>query len=288
MTTAEQQRASTGSGEAGPLTGAIVMTVGLILTGFAVAAANGVFGGPGSIGAEESIASTPTLLGPAGTAFSIWSLIYLGLLAFTVWLWLPSGRRSVRATDIRWLAFASLLLNAGWILVTRLDWVWVAVAVIAVLLLALIAIVKLLADTPPHNAAEVVLVDWVFGLYLGWVSVAVVANITQALVNSDVTAAGPLDTVLAIVLLVVVGAIAFLITATVRFAVPVLLAMAWGTAWIGAARFGEEVPSTVVGVVAYAVAAAILVLAVARIAGGEYRRYGKPATPVGPAASPTP
>ena len=65
---------------------------------------------------EESsggaLAADATLLAPAGPAFAIWTPIYLGLAAYTVWQWLPEQATDRRHRAIGWLAAASMVLNA--------------------------------------------------------------------------------------------------------------------------------------------------------------------------------
>ena len=79
----------------------------------------GTLVGVGVIGTrvEESsggaLAADATLLAPAGPAFSIWSVIYLGLLGYTVWQWLPEQATDRRHRAIGWLAAASMVLNAA-------------------------------------------------------------------------------------------------------------------------------------------------------------------------------
>ena len=49
---------------------------------------------------EESsggaLAADATLLAPASPAFSIWSVIYGGLAAYTIWQWLPANTANIR------------------------------------------------------------------------------------------------------------------------------------------------------------------------------------------------
>src|SRR5580765_5775754 len=57
-------------------------------------------------------AKYPTVLTPAGYAFSIWSLIYLGLLAFSIYQILPANLARYRA--VRPLYVFSCVLNCSW------------------------------------------------------------------------------------------------------------------------------------------------------------------------------
>src|SRR5687768_2939773 len=139
---------------------------------------------------EESsggaLAADATLLAPAGPAFLIWTPIYLGLAGYTVWQWLPEQATDRRHRSVGWLAAASMVLNATWLLVTQQGWIWVSVVVIAVLAGTLGVLVRRLTEHPSYGSAESVLVDGTFGLYLGWVTVATCANVTAAFVASGV------------------------------------------------------------------------------------------------------
>ena len=175
----------------------------VVITASAVFMIIGTLFGIGVIGtrveeaAGGSLSATATLVAPAVNAFSIWSVIYAGLIAYVVWQWLPANTTSARARSIGWLAAASMVLNASWLLVTQVGWLWASVAVIVALALVLGELVRRLtalpadADRPATTWAERFIVDGTFGLYLGWVSVATVANITATLVDSGVNPAAP-------------------------------------------------------------------------------------------------
>ncbi len=137
-----------------------------------------------------ALAADATLLAPAGPAFAIWTPIYLGLAGFTVYQWLPTQAAEPRHRAVGWLAAASMVLNAAWLLVTQQDWIWVSVLVMAALVACLGLLVRRLEEHPSYGHGETVLVDGTFGLYLGWVAVAACANVTAALVASGVDPGG--------------------------------------------------------------------------------------------------
>lgn len=99
----------------------------VVVTASAVFMVVGTLFGIGVIGtrveesAGGSLSATATLLAPAVRAFSIWSVIYAGLIAYVVWQWLPSQTASPRARRIGWLAAASMVLNGVWLLVTQVG-----------------------------------------------------------------------------------------------------------------------------------------------------------------------
>lgn len=118
----------------------------------------GTLFGIGVIGTrvEESsggaLAATATLIAPAGPAFSIWTPIYLGLLAYAVWQALPANASRDRVRRTGWLAAVSMLLNAAWLLVTQQGWIWVSVVVILMLALTLGTLVQRLSVEPAEPA----------------------------------------------------------------------------------------------------------------------------------------
>jgi hypothetical protein len=228
----------------------------------------GTLVGTGVIGTrvEESsggaLAADATLLAPLGPAFSIWSVVYAGLAAYTVWQWLPSVAASPRARATGWLAAASMALNAAWLLVTQQGWLWTSVVVIVALVLVLGVLVQRLADLGPGSAlADRVVVDGTFGLYLGWVCVAVCANVAATLVAEGVTPSAPLADAIAVVVLAVVVGVAALVLARTGRRWTFAAAAAWGLAWIAAGRLTDSPESLVVGVAAVLAALAVLLLA---------------------------
>lgn len=215
---------------------------------------------------EESsggaLAADATRLAPAGPAFSIWSVIYVGLAVYTVWQWLPSQTTRAVHRRIGWLAAASMVLNAGWLLVTQQGWIWVSVGVIVALALVLGLLLRLLTSTRTEGLVDRVVLDGTFGLYLGWVAVATCANVTAALV-ADGVRPGPLVSDLAAVLvLVVVAGLGLLFAHRLGGRYAVAAAMAWGLAWITVARLTDEPRSLVTGIAAVVVALLVLAAAV--------------------------
>ena len=68
---------------------------------------------------EVISAKYPTVLTPAGYAFTIWSLIYLGLIVFSIYQILPAN--IVRFRSIRSVYIVSCVLNCAWIFFWHRD-----------------------------------------------------------------------------------------------------------------------------------------------------------------------
>lgn len=224
----------------------------------------GVFGTRVEEAAGGSLSATATLVAPAGPAFSIWSVIYTGLIAYVVWQWFPRHATSPRGRTIGWLAAATMLLNAGWLLVTQWGWLWASVAVIVTLVVLLGVLVRRLTllpapDAPPAaRTVERVVVDGTFGLYLGWVSVATVANITATLVAAGIDPGTPVSEYLAVTVLVVAALVGVVLAAAFGGRLAVGAAMAWGLGWIAIGRLIDVPSSQLTGTAAAAAAAVAL------------------------------
>src|SRR5699024_2022467 len=139
---------------------------------------SGALGGtPINEAAGGALSADATPVAPAGSAFGIWSVIYLGLAAYALWQLSPTARRSTCQRLLRPWALLSALLNAAWIWSVQLDLLVVSVAVIMVLLAVLVRIVMILGAPRASGWLETLLTDGTFGLYLGWVTVAFLANV---------------------------------------------------------------------------------------------------------------
>jgi hypothetical protein len=250
----------------------------------AVLAVVGAFFGSGAAGgtpiaeaAGGALAADATLIAPAGPAFAIWSVIYLGLIAYAVWQFFPSARASARQRALGYPIAASMLLNAAWILSVQAGLLWLSVAVIVVLLAVLCVTYSICIRRPPHALADALITDGTVGLYLGWVSIATAANVTAALVSSGFDGAGIAPEVWA-VLVIELAAIAIAVLGVVsRGGLAPMLAASWGLAWVAVGRLGGEPHSVATGVAAIIGIALIVVATLtARVLTGRDRRLGRP------------
>ena len=77
---------------------------------------------------EEFSADSDDTLRVAGYAFSIWGLIYLGLLVYAVRQVLPQTGESLLIHRLGWPSAAALLGIGGWIFASAFDWEWATAA----------------------------------------------------------------------------------------------------------------------------------------------------------------
>lgn len=235
----------------------VIMSVVLAIVGSAIG--SGAFGGtPIAEAAGGALAADATLLAPGAGAFQIWSVVYLGLLAYAVHQALPKQAARDRHRRVGWWAAASMLLNAAWILSIQAGLLALSVPVIVALVAVLVVTVLRLG--PADGWPDRLIGDGTFGLYLGWVTIATVANATALLQQTGFAGFGVTSAAWAVLVLLVAAAIGVGTAAgdDARFAPAI--ALAWGLGWIAVARAAGEPQSAVVAVAA-SVAAVVVLLA---------------------------
>src|SRR6478735_11487461 len=137
----------------------VVLLSAVLGTAVAFLGSGAIVGTPVNEVADGALSTSATLVAPAGAAFSIWSVIYLGLLLLAGWQLAPARRTDPRQRAVGWWVAASLLLNALWILVVQAEWLVASVAVIAALLVVLVVTFVRLVRTRPRSLTETVLLD---------------------------------------------------------------------------------------------------------------------------------
>ncbi|AGF73265.1 tryptophan-rich sensory protein [Corynebacterium halotolerans] len=222
---------------------------------------SGALGGtPVSEAAGGALSADATPVAPAGSAFSIWSVIYLGLAAYALWQLTPTARRSSRQRALRPWALLSALLNAAWIWAVQFDLLIGSVVVIVLLLAVLIRIMFILGAPRTGGWLEVLLVDGTFGLYMGWVSVATLANTYALLVAEGIELFRGIP--LGVVGIVVAAGIGVATALISRGRIAPGLATAWGLAWVAVGRTEGQYESQVLVWTAAVAAAVVLLVAV--------------------------
>ena len=240
----------------------VVVAALLALAGAVVG--SGLAGGtPIPKAAGGALGPDATLIAPAGAAFSIWSVIYLGLAGYALWQSLPTQAARPRQRRVGYWMLASLLLNTVWILSVQFGRLALSAVLIVGLLVVLIVAFALLRRTPAETLFEKIVLDGTVGLYLGWVMVASVANVAAFVIAARADSLGwsPHSWAMAVLAAVAVLGSALAIWDAGRLAPA--LAAAWGLAWIGVARLGGSLVSPPAALTAIAAAVLVLMVAVA-------------------------
>jgi hypothetical protein len=119
--------------------------------------------------------SFPNLFVPAGLTFSIWGVIYLLLIVYCVVQFTGPGKEVI--SGISWLFGISCILNALWIVFWHYGKLPLSLLVMLGLLTTLIYINISIRELPFG------IIKATFGIYLGWICIATIANVTALLVN---------------------------------------------------------------------------------------------------------
>jgi translocator protein len=193
---------------------------------------------------------------PAGYVFAIWGLIYVALIGFAVYQALPSQRENPRLRRVGYLYAASSALNILWIFFWHFNVFVGTIIVMLALLATLIAIyVRLGTGTAQVKTAEKWLVNVPFSIYLGWISVATIANASQFLFYLNWNGWGIAPQVWAIIMMLAATFIGLLMV-LFRRDIAYTLVLVWALAGIGVKHLAEPA----VAVIAVAWFAALLLI----------------------------
>jgi len=119
--------------------------------------------------------SFPNLFVPAGITFSIWGIIYLLLIIYCVVQFTGSDQTAI--SKIGLVFGISCVLNALWIVTWHYGRLNLSLLVMAGMLVSLIYINMAVKDLLFG------IIKAAFGVYLGWICIASIANVTALLVN---------------------------------------------------------------------------------------------------------
>lgn len=198
----------------------------------------------------------PTVVTPAGYAFSIWTLIYVGLIGFSIYQLLPQNAQRLRS--IRSLYITSCALNCAWIFFWHSDQIAICFVIISALLAVLILINLRIRQSSSN--IESLLVKGPFGIYLGWLAAATLVNFAVLLVymKIDLTNAGQVVGSVLVLLAAAFGV--FIRIRLTNYFAP--LAVAWALTAIAVKQSGQTliVSAAAAGVIACLIASLSFVL----------------------------
>lgn len=191
----------------------------------------------------------PNLFVPAGITFSIWGIIYLLLAAFCVIQFSPSNKIIIE--KIGWLFAISSFLNGLWIL----AWHYQKLSLSLIVMLGMLALLILINFKLRDQTFSIT--KAAFGIYLGWICIATIANVTALLVNVNWKGFGFSDQIWTIVMI----SIGFIITSltVVRLNNPFIgLSVVWAFAGIAIKRQDDYKSVFIVAIIALILAAIVV------------------------------
>jgi hypothetical protein len=235
----------------------VILAVGqIVATGVSIAS-----GGSEQFSSTTVESTTPVV--PAGYAFTIWGLIYGGSVAYAFYQLRDSKRRDPLLRRIGWYTAAAFLSTVLWLAAASTGRLWLTVVCIFAILVSLLgAFVGLIAFRAPRDRAERWLVVLPISVFLGWATVACVANTSTTLQANGFSNVLIPDEAWAVLMLAVAGAIAAFVTAVSRGNIFYALTIIWALIGVIVANITRE-PNLIVAVTA-GVAAGVIALVLTR------------------------
>jgi benzodiazapine receptor len=197
---------------------------------------------------------------PAGYVFSIWSVIYVALIGYAIYQALPAQRTNPRLRSIGYLFVLTNIANTGWIFLWHYEYFAASLAVMIVLLLTLIAIYQRLnRDNWQPSTAEKWLAKIPFSIYLGWITVATIANATSVLDDIGWNGFGIAPEIWAVIMLAVATVVGLLFSVRMRD-IAYVLVLVWATVGIAVEQWDTPL-------VAWSALIAAVILALSLLSG---------------------
>lgn len=203
---------------------------------------------------------------PAGYVFSIWGIIYSAVIAFNIYLFYPRKKDDSKTSVILKAVVITNIANSVWIFLWHYNQLALSVVVMLVLLLALIYIYLKFSIRKDLTSNEVYFVKLPFSIYLGWISVATIANITVALYSLGWNSFGIEGSVWASILVVIAAVLAIVMLlrhSDVAFASVII----WALVGIGV-KFSDN---SLLNSISYASGLVIILIVVYTV----YKKYFK-------------
>lgn len=168
--------------------------------------------------------SYPNLFTPKGYVFSIWGLIYIALAALVIYFCksLFQEREFMKEAHIQVFSrlFAlTCVLNSAWIIAWHNRIILITLVIMVALLVVLLMLRTMLSKEELDLKGRILLLAPV-SLYLGWIIIATIANITVYLVSTGwdgMGLSGPVWTVIVLIAGLVIGGATIL-----RFSDPIV------------------------------------------------------------------
>jgi hypothetical protein len=207
----------------------IAATIGVILFNWLAAAGylNGVT-------TEAISAKYPTLVTPAGYAFTIWSTIYFGMIVFSLYQALSKNSDFFRG--VRLLYIFSCAANCLWLYFWHQEQILICLLLILALLASLLLINIRLKNS--ETMGQFWLAKAPFGVYFGWVTVAAMVNFAAALKYLNVAMSQTGEIILSSVLILLAAFLGVIVSVKLRnYVYP--LAIAWAVTAIAVKQSGN-------------------------------------------------
>jgi hypothetical protein len=132
---------------------------------------------------------------PAGITFSIWGVIYSLIIGLIVWQFIKANEVKNKAIEQFSSYFiANCLLNAAWLFSWHYELFALSIVLMLGILYTLVQLNRIESKEITSDLPQKWLLQSAFGIYLGWICIATIANITTFLVSIEFNKFGLTDT----------------------------------------------------------------------------------------------
>ncbi|GFE70475.1 tryptophan-rich sensory protein [Chroococcus sp. FPU101] len=121
---------------------------------------------------------------PANYAFAIWGLIYLALLALGIFQALPANQDEPRCRQLGYWLTVSSIAQIAWVILFQYRlFVLSVLAMLTILIPLIILYLRLDIFTKPVSFKQKWFINFPISIYLAWISVATIVNVSIALTD---------------------------------------------------------------------------------------------------------
>ena len=151
------------------------------------------------------------LFTPAGYAFSIWGLIYLGLLGFVIYYGPFTKNTDAKEKTIQkvgWWFVISCIANSLWVFAWLYGCTFLTIPIMAILFFSLMKIIMNNQDVMQNPDLKTnIFLRLPFYIYSGWISVAIIADVAAYLKKIQWSGFGISETTWTVLMLAVAAII---------------------------------------------------------------------------------
>lgn len=153
---------------------------------------------------------------PAGYAFSIWGLIYLGLIGFVFYTGRSLFKKDLEEDNLEndvvlkigWWFVISCIGNSLWIIAWLYGFLGISVLLMIIVLCSLLKIiVNTRMELDFHPFKKYLFIYWPFAIYTGWITVAFIADIAAWLTKTEWSGWGISPISWTIIMIIIAGII---------------------------------------------------------------------------------
>jgi hypothetical protein len=214
---------------------------------------------------QELSDNLPNLFVPAGITFSIWSIIYILWIVFAIYqardLFKKEEIDMPFLQQITFLVIVSSIANSAWIFLWHYEYVGLSLLIMIILLISLLAIyIRLNIGKSNVTMTEKLCVQVPFSVYLGWITVATIANVTAFLVSVNWDGLGISDLNWTIII-IAVGTLLTILMLALRKDIAFSLVVLWAFLGIWMKRMTQPTTTTDVNVATTTSIALVIIVA---------------------------